>query len=67
MMSDEELRVHLESLHANVAELVESTQKWVNLTKRLDRRERTAREALLSGIAAYLRALQEPNGDQDES
>jgi hypothetical protein len=32
--------------------------------KRLDQRERQAREALLSGIAAYLRALSADNGDR---
>lgn len=31
--------------------------------KRLDARERHARGALLSGVAAYLRALGQPNGD----
>jgi hypothetical protein len=31
--------------------------------QRLDRRERAAREALLTGIAAYLRALGAANGD----
>ncbi|HKE24947.1 MAG TPA: hypothetical protein VKB88_21440 [Bryobacteraceae bacterium] len=62
-MTDEELRLHLESLHANIAELTETTQKWVEQTIRLDRRERKGREALLSGIAAYLRAL--GNGEDE--
>jgi hypothetical protein len=61
-MLDEELRLHLESLHANVAELVRSTQKWVEATKRLDARERKARQALVTGIAAYLQALN--NGEE---
>jgi len=63
-MTDEELRLHLESLHANIAELVETTGKWVELTKRLDARERKARQALMTGIAAYLRALGE-DGDKE--
>ena len=62
-MSDDELRLHLESLHANIAELTETTQKWVEQAKRLDARERKGREALLSGIAAYLRTLQ--NGEDE--
>jgi hypothetical protein len=33
--------------------------------KRLDARERKAREALLSGVAAYLRALQNGNEKED--
>jgi hypothetical protein len=40
---------------------IEATRKQ---QKRLDQRERNAREALLSGIAAYLRAL--GNGGEDE-
>jgi len=63
-MTDDELRLHLDSLHANIAELTETTEKWVEQTKRLDARERKARGALLSGIAAYLRALQD--GDEEE-
>lgn len=34
--------------------------------KRLDLRERTARGALLSGIAAYLRALENGEGENGE-
>jgi hypothetical protein len=56
-MSDEELRLHLESLHSKIAELTEDVQKWVESTKRLDARERKAREALMTGIVAYLRTL----------
>ncbi|HXA24426.1 MAG TPA: hypothetical protein VNW90_19235 [Acetobacteraceae bacterium] len=40
---------------------IEATRKQ---QKRLDQRERNAREALLSGIAAYLQALK--NGGEDE-
>jgi len=62
-MTDEELRLHLESLHANVAELTDITQKWVEQTKRLDERERRARGSIVAGLAEYLRVLGE-NGEE---
>jgi uncharacterized protein YllA (UPF0747 family) len=42
---------------------IEATRKQ---QKRLDRRERNAREALLSGIAAYLRALKNDNEEEED-
>jgi hypothetical protein len=43
---------------------IEATRKQ---QKRLDRRERNAREALLGGIAAYLRALENDGEDEEDN
>jgi hypothetical protein len=64
-MSDDELKLHLESLHAKIAKLTESTQQWVEFTKRLGARERKARAALLNGVEAYLRTLSSDD-EEDE-
>jgi len=53
-----------EALAESVQLLTHGIHEMQTQQKRLDARERKAREALLSGIAAYLRALQ--NGDEPE-
>jgi hypothetical protein len=55
---DERLQALTHSLELAVLD-IEATRKQ---QKRLDQRERNAREAILSGIAAYLRAL---NSDEE--
>jgi hypothetical protein len=67
-MADEQERKptideRLEAIARNL-ELAEAEQRQMRAEqKRLDRRERQAREALLSGIAAYLRALADESGN----
>ena len=58
-MTDEELRLHLESLHSNIAELTENTQRWIARVEKLDNKERKAREAIMNGIATYFRIIAE--------
>lgn len=53
----------VELLSVNVHALQDQSRKFEEQQERLDQRERVAREALLTGIAAYLRALGESNGD----
>jgi hypothetical protein len=55
---DERLEAVTQSLELAIRE----TQDMKAEIRRLDMRERRAREALLTGIAAYLRALNEDNG-----
>jgi hypothetical protein len=57
---DERLEAVTQSLELAIRE----TQDMKAEIRRLDMRERRAREALLTGIAAYLRALNEDNGRQ---
>jgi hypothetical protein len=53
----------LELLSVNMHAAQEKAAEYEALQARLDARERKGREALLSGISAYLRALgQEENG-----
>jgi hypothetical protein len=56
----------IEDKHLGLAQSVELLTHDIHEMQkkhdRLDARERKAREALLSGIAAYLRALQEDGG-----
>jgi hypothetical protein len=59
---DERLQALTHSLELAVLD-IEATRE---AQKRLDQRERNARNALLSGIAAYLRALQE-DGEEEEA
>lgn len=54
----------LQALTHNLELMSLETEAMRKQQQRLDRRERNAREALLSGIAAYLRALKE--GDNGE-
>ena len=58
----EALAQSLELLTADVHQMQEENRKRDERMAELDARERRAREALLSGIAAYLRAL----GEGDE-
>jgi len=51
-----------EALSQSVESLTHDIREMRAEHARLDRRERKAREALLTGIAAYLRALGEENG-----
>jgi hypothetical protein len=57
---DERLEALVQSLELMQIETEEHKQQ----IKALDARERQAREALLSGIAAYLRALGQGNGEK---
>ena len=57
---DERLEAVAQSLELAIRE----TQDMKAEMRRLDMRERRAREALLAGIAAYLRALNEDDGQQ---
>jgi hypothetical protein len=56
---DERLKAIAHKLELLKADLAQWQEEQKRLEKRLDRRERKAREALRSGIAAYLRALGE--------
>lgn len=60
------LRQSTESLHASCQELSAQMARQSEHMAALDARERQAREALLSGIAAYLRALGSGNGQAPE-
>lgn len=53
-----------EALSQSLEMLTHDMQEARERMDRLDARERKAREALLSGIAAYLRALGEENGER---
>lgn len=60
LSTEEQIRFLIQSqksLGDNIEKLYETTMQQKAEQERLDRRERQAREALLSGIAAYLRAL----------
>jgi hypothetical protein len=57
----------LEALTASLELMAHDFEAMRIEQQRLDRRERQAREALLSGIAAYLRVLSEENGTGPET
>jgi hypothetical protein len=56
----EAVATSLELLSVNMHAAQEKAAGYEALQARLDARERKGREALLSGISAYLCALQEP-------
>jgi hypothetical protein len=58
----EAIKVNLELLNANIHAMQEENAERDRRTAELDRRERRARRAILTGIEAYFREL-----DQDEA
>jgi hypothetical protein len=66
-MSDEPKKTideRLEALTTNVEVMSGMLHDMIARQDAADRRERKAREAIMAGIAAYIRALE--NGDEDE-
>jgi hypothetical protein len=64
---DERLEALTQSLELLTRDHEAKTRRLDEEMRRLDRRERNAREALLSGIAAYLQALKaDDNGQPTE-
>ena len=64
---DERLQALAESLELltrDIHEMQAAMRQHDERMRQLDARERRAREALLTGIAAYLRALNEDDGQQ---
>lgn len=67
LSTNEQIRFLIQSqksLGDNLEKLYETVNKQGEEHARLDQRERQARQALLSGIAAYLRAL---NGGENQN
>jgi len=53
----------LEAVAQNLELMSHDLEAWKEEQKRLDARERRARNALLAGIAAYMQALNEDDAD----
>ena len=66
-MTPEERWTLIEEKHLALTDSLEllthDVHDMQDIQKRIEARERQAREALLSGIAAYLRALKGENGE----
>lgn len=63
----EALAQNVQLLSVNVHAMQEDTRRWEAEQKRLDKRERRGREAILAGIAGYWQALQAPDEEEHGS